>query len=122
MSHDLVQKLREIIDGQHRRAIEALETIEGYLDDVPESSSSASIDLSQGGQSLTARIQATRDRSIRERVFASIGAGYKSVEGILRDHPDLDKKQVWGVITAPDVRDRIDRATTPEGTVYRLKP
>jgi hypothetical protein len=127
MTHELVQKLREIIDEKHRRAIEALETIGTYLDEVP-----AGRNGSAGLGTPTSAFVAVTSRlpppppgstSIRGRVLECLkGPDFASVDTILATYPTLDKKQIWGVITAPDLKDRIERVQTPEGAAYRLKP
>ncbi len=123
MPHELVQRLREIIDEKHRRAIEALETIGGYLDEVPDRSNGTSTLKAHLRPLFEAPAPAALPASIRGRVLDCLkGPEFASVDQILATNPALDKKQIWGVITAPDLKDRIERVTTPGGAAYRLKP
>jgi hypothetical protein len=124
MPHELVQKLREIIDEKHRRAIDALETIGAYLDEVPAGSNGSNfIAVTSGASSFKLPSPPPGSMSIRGRVLECLkGPEFSSVDTILARYPTLDKKQIWGVITAPDLKDRIERVQTPEGAAYRLKP
>jgi len=122
MTNELLQQLRAAIDDKHRRAIEALDTIGTYLDEVPKSSNGLGSHIERHGR-LAEKLLANQAASIRARVLESIrGPSYATIDAILADHPTLNKRQVWGVITAPDLKDRIERTTGHAGTAYRLKP
>jgi hypothetical protein len=126
MSKELVQKLREIIDEKHRRAIAALDTIGAYLDEVPANSNGAvpSVERVTRPASefvLSRPVPKLERKSIRARVLESITGKNVTVEEILAACPGVEKRQVWGVITAPDLRDKIEKSQFPGGTAYRLK-
>jgi hypothetical protein len=132
MSNELVQKLREIIDEKHRRAIAALDTIGAYLDEVPADSNGAvpSVErvtrpASEVALEVLSRpvrpVPKLERKSIRSRVLESITGRYATVEEIVGDCPGITKKQVWGVLTAPDLRDSILVGTGGPENAYRLK-
>lgn len=89
----------------------ALETINGYLEQTP---------LCCGGPKLASDrlAQSPNHRSIRERVLEQIREQARSVRDI-ETATGLTKRQVRGVISAPDLKDRIDRRTQDGIVEYR---
>ena len=49
------------------------------------------------------------------------GDGYRSIRDVQAEHPELTRRQIWGVLCAADLHRRIDRVQLESGTVYRIR-
>jgi len=109
MTLPLVKDLRRAIDEQHQEALQALAAIRCYLEQ-PSLCRTCTERLSEQ-PALTGN-----GPSIRERVLEQIREQSRSVRDI-EATTGLTKRQVRGVISAPDLKDRIER-TSHNGTVH----
>ena len=111
MTLTLVKDLRKAIDDKHQEALQALAAIRCYLEQPS---------LCHTGTEGSSEEPAPKGngRSIREQVLEQIREQSRSVRDI-ETVTGLTKRQVRGVISAPDLKDRIER-TAHSGTVqYR---
>ncbi|MBW3539309.1 MAG: hypothetical protein KY476_03490 [Planctomycetes bacterium] len=114
-----------MIDAKHRAAVEALDLIAAYLDELPEdvggSAMSALVVARRNGSAKAARpqTQPRNARPLRESVIERLEFGAATVQEIA-DDTGLEVRQVRGVVNAPDLKNRtIFRFTRDDGkTVY----
>ena len=104
----ILSELRDRIDREHRRALQAHAQLVRYLAldgaTVPDESSPVSSCLK------TLIGYTSRGRSKRDLVFDAICMEWRSVEDIA-ETTQLTQKQVEGVVYAPDIRNRIQKDT-----------
>src|SRR5208337_466978 len=108
---DFVDQIEERIEAKHREAIHALHVLRSYLTEcaVPEA------EKATNGTATRIRTRPVRPEatggSIRERVFSAI-SDWATVKEIV-SATGLRSKQVRGVLNGADVRNRIERRSTP---------
>ena len=111
VTDSIVENLRKAIEAKHQEALRALETLRCYLKHPVVSEHPQLRD--QGKESQEA------DRAtIRERVLEQIRDQARSVREI-EANTGLTKRQVRGVISAPDLKNRIERTVRHGVTHYR---
>lgn len=108
MSNPSIEQLRERIDAKHAAAIQALDTLASYLDEVPESRVAHA--TTQG----PARPLSPPPGSIRAKVLEIISGHWVTVPEI-EHRTGLTTRQIRGVLTAPDVTNVIERRDPPGG-------
>jgi hypothetical protein len=129
MPNEIIQNLRRIIDEKHQRAIDALGTIAAYLEDAPLPANGSVAGVERVMQPVRNEIGSAHGRpvprlerkSIRSTVLECITGQYATVDEILLNCPGVTKRQVWGVLTAPDLKDVILRGTDGPETAYRYR-
>ena len=109
MTLPLVTDLKKAINEKHQNAMQALETIRCYLEQP-------SLRYTHTEEPFEQPPLGGNGRSIREQVVEQICEQSKSVRDI-ETVTGLTKRQVRGVLSAPDLKDRIDR-TIQSGTVH----
>src|SRR5437660_2256188 len=96
-----VQELRERIDAKHRRALEALSELEGYL------AERESAHADNGAVSTRRRkYQRKPGSTIRDKVLAVISK-WATVDQVCEE-TGLTVKQVRGVLHAPGLKGRVE--------------
>lgn len=103
-----LSELRDRIDREHRRALQAHAQLTRYLAAEDGTATEESSQLPSCLQALVG--YTSRGRSNRDLVFDAICLDLRSVEEIA-ELTQLTQKQVEGVVYAPDTRDRIQKDT-----------
>jgi len=120
MHNQLVLELRERIDAKHREALAALDKLAAYLEEIAVSHRTNGMDVADGLQRLLplGQVVAT-DLSIRGRVLNVLRHGDATVASIA-ERTRLEKRQVRGVVNAPDMRGKIISDQRDDTTYYTL--
>ena len=117
----ILSELRDRIDREHGQALQAHARLARYLRDadganVPDEMSRAAV------KSCLHQIigHAGHGRSNRDLVFHAISAEPRSIDQIC-ELTSLSKKQVQGVVYAPETKDRIKRDNSHAPPTFNLR-
>jgi hypothetical protein len=110
---NLIDQLREKIDAEHKEAMKALERLAAYL---PNGSAGASKHGLRTDGTPVSRGQGSQ----RDLILAVIQSDWATAD-VISERSGLTKKQVQGVVNAPDLKDRVQRRGGKNGREYRYQ-
>ena len=111
MKSDIIKQLHEQIDAKHYEAIRSLEILRRYLDGTSEMPTS----IPQSSLGIVTRQKLKI--SIRNQVLEIISRE-PMTKNTIQNLTDLKTRQIYGVLGALDLRKKIKREESSDGTLY----